>query len=91
MENRRRQIRLKKREINILKAENNLKKAEGEIKEFVHIIEQLETENALLGEYVKPLKRQALKASNAISEGRKQAERLKKEAERRENIYISLM
>ena len=80
-----------KREVNILRTENNLKKAESEIQGFVQIIEKLEHDNALLGEYVKPLKRQALRASNAISEGRKQAEKLKKEAERRENIYISLM
>jgi signal transduction histidine kinase len=80
-----------KRDVNILKAENNLKKAEHEIKEFVHVIEQLEIDNPIIGTFIQPLKRQAKKASSAISEGRIQAEKIKKEAERRENIYISLM
>ncbi|MEN9610071.1 MAG: hypothetical protein RLZZ628_885 [Bacteroidota bacterium] len=80
-----------KRETEIENVTDKLSKAEAEVYLFFSEIDTLVVNKQLSAELAKPLKQQALKAGRAIKAGRKQAERVKKEAIRRENIYISLM
>jgi signal transduction histidine kinase len=80
-----------KRQSDIAQSESSLKKAEEAVNQFVNEIDKLTQDNPLIGTAVSGLKVQAIRAGKAIKEGIKQSEKIKKEAERRENIYLSLM
>ncbi len=68
-----------------------LEKAGADIKSFKDVIENIESQNPVLKEYLEPLKEQAIQIGRTVSKGIQEQKKEREEFTRKENIYFSLM